>query len=334
VTVTGSSRTRSATGLTRCAYLSVSPTFAHLTAGSEVKAYGVIMHAQIDADILKYACGFACQKTVYQDEDGEQFSIKKVKQGMQVTALSNGVTNVVPGVFQKKAVLEQLPGEYTELVVPEPDTYCRFTVKRMLEGILKASGATSYQVHLTRGKCFRFGVYPEYKHSRMDTPKPYHLPTVEDYLIKHWGAVVHHEIEADDAVAIEQCNAAKRGTPSIICTIDKDLDMVPGWRYSWSKGEVWYITEEEGLNSFWKQMLTGDSADDIPGVPRVGDVTAEKLLHGLSGKECKQKVLQVYKENGMEDVFERNAMLLWMLRKPLEQTYNKTYAEFMAGSEQ
>ena len=260
-------------------------------------------------------------------------TIKKVKGGFQVNS-EDGASTLYEGVRTKAEVLDQLPVAYTETVVPEPDGYCRQTVKQMLTGIIKAAGADTYQVYLTRGKCFRFGVYSEYKASRVNTPKPYHLPTVEEYLIEHHDAIVCHEIEADDALAIQQTEAAKRGDASIICTIDKDLNMVPGLRYDWGKGETYLISEEDGLRSFWAQMLSGDSDDDIPGITGIGAVKSKRLVQGLDNKQCKQVVTEVYEQNGMLDVFERNAMLLWMLRKPLEQTYNKTYAEFMAGSEQ
>lgn len=285
----------------------------------------------IDGDIIKYSCGFAAQRSVFTRDDGARITISKLKGGMRAMHLRTRETKDFPGARSKKAVLEELGGTWLEEVVPEPEANVCFTVKRMLHHIIKMCGADSYQVFLSKGDCFRVGVYPEYKANRKDTPKPYHIKTIEQYMMTHHPTTVHEEIEADDAMGIMQYQSAKRGLQTIICTKDKDLDMIPGWHYTWQDHSTFNVTEEEGLHAFWCQTLTGDATDNIPGLKGVGKGTAEKILAGVKPSEYKATVLREYAdrpEQWGEEEFERNARLLWMLRKPLYETYGMTYEEF------
>ncbi len=78
--------------------------------------------------------------------------------------------------------------------------------------------------------------------------------------------------EADDGLSFNQL---ERGT--IICSQDKDLNMVPGWRRFYN-GEIRYIHPREAVKSFYTQLLTGDSTDNIPGLYNVGMLKANKIL--------------------------------------------------------
>jgi hypothetical protein len=288
------------------------------------------MRALIDGDIIKYSVGFACQKSVFKDEDGTALLVKQIPGGMRAINLDNG-TETDFELRSKKAVLQAIGGEWAEEIVPEPDQYVNFTVKRMINSILKKTGADDYTVYLSDGDCFRVGVYPEYKANRRDTVKPYHVNTIADYLTKHHGAITYTEIEADDAMAIHQCDSHRDNTePTIICTLDKDLDMVPGLHYKWNSEKIEVFDEDEAMYCFWHQTLTGDATDNIPGLPGIGKQKAHKVLEGLKVSEMKDIVRGVYREHGLDDdTLARNSTLLWMLRKPLEETYGKTYQEFM-----
>ena len=73
------------------------------------------------------------------------------------------------------------------------------------------------------------------------------------------------------------------------------------------------MTPEEGLRFFYKQILMGDSADNIKGMHRVGEVTATKMLADFTTE------MQLYQccveAMGEERVLE-NARLLWLRRIP------------------
>ena len=149
-----------------------------------------------------------------------------------------------------------------------------------------------------------------YKGNRKDTPKPTHLPLLREYLQTAWDASVSEGQEADDDIAIE---ATRLGEESIIVSIDKDFMQVPGWHYNFVKKEKKYVSPEEGMRFFYKQILMGDSADNIKGMPRVGAVRSEKMLAPLKTE------LEFYRccveGLGKERVLE-NARLLWLRREP------------------
>jgi len=292
------------------------------------------MRALIDGDVIKYACGFACQKTVFKEEGGDQLLISQIKGGMQALNLETKKKTDYEGLRSKAEVLEKLGGEWTEEVVPEPVEFVGHTVKMMLGGILKATGAKQYTIFLSKGDCFRVGVYPEYKASRKFTPKPHHVQTIEDYFVENHDTIISEEIEADDAMGIHQTQALNNGTENtIICSLDKDMDMIPGLNYKWNSKKIRAFSEAEAMHSFWIQTLTGDSTDDIPGIPGVGNKTAAQMLENATPGGYKKIVLEEYSKIGWsEDILDRNARLLWILRKPLQETYGMNYSDFFGDN--
>jgi len=103
--------------------------------------------------------------------------------------------------------------------------------------------------------------------------------------------------ETDDLIRIWARQATESGDPFVICSIDKDLDCIEGLHFN-NKHNTFYTIGANYANSFyWQQILSGDSVDNIPGLPRIGPVKAEKMLEGLStNEERKQRVIQAYKD--------------------------------------
>jgi DNA polymerase-1 len=158
--------------------------------------------------------------------------------------------------------------------------------------ILSQSNATQYDVYLTGNNNFRKKINPEYKANRKDKERPEHLNYARDVLTNIWGAMVCNGYEADDALGISQ---DKENGTTIICTIDKDLDQIPGLHFNWVRGEMYEVSELEGLQFFYKQVLIGDRADNIIGVPGIGPVKAHKLISPLTLEEDMYKtVKQLY----------------------------------------
>ena len=117
--------------------------------------------------------------------------------------------------------------------------------------------------------------------------------------------------EADDDVGI-----ASTQYNGWIVHVDKDLNQLPGWHYNPIKGEEYYVTEEEGLRSFYTQLLTGDRIDNIVGLYGIGPVKAAKLLKGCEGEQSLfQAVVGAYKaaDEPLERVLE-NGQLLFLSR--------------------
>lgn len=169
-----------------------------------------------------------------------------------------------------------------------------------------------YELFLTGKTNFRneVAVTVPYKGNRKDVKKPKHLPLLREYLQTAWGASVSDGQEADDDIAIR---ATELGEESIIVSIDKDFMQVPGWHYNFVKKVKKHVTPEEGLRFFYKQILMGDSADNIKGIFRVGEKKATKMLAEL---KTEQQFYQCCVEGLGEERVLENARLLWLRRYP------------------
>jgi hypothetical protein len=170
----------------------------------------------------------------------------------------------------------------------------------------------TYDAFITGKENFRYEVattHP-YKGNRKALDKPAHYNELRNKLLS-LGATISVNQEADDDVGI-----ASTLESGWIVHVDKDLNQLPGWHYNPIKGIEYYVTEEEGLKSFYLQLLTGDRIDNIVGLDGIGPVKAAKLLKGLTtDHELYQAVKAAYesKEEPVERILE-NGMLLWLSR--------------------
>ena len=191
---------------------------------------------------------------------------------------------------------------------------------------------------------YEVAVTKPYKGTRKN-PKPFHFKNLFIHMIENYDVVVSSGgLEADDMVCIAQRTAIDAGEETIVCSRDKDLRIVQGWHYSWECGKqpshgpvetdslghiyqritVNKTTKKEtmdifgyGLAFFLAQMVMGDGADNIPGLPSQGKAAAWKLLHPLEGdKEAQIKAVKdAYKEKAKDkskELFLEQAQLLWM----------------------
>lgn len=149
-----------------------------------------------------------------------------------------------------------------------------------IEYIKDLTGTKKSILMLSDTENFRYdiGKIIPYKGTRDPSKKPPLYAMLREYCKNSLGAVILKGVEADDALGIYQ-----KKTATIIYSQDKDLDMIPGWRlYRYQKGrpaKIRYISEAEGRAWFYKQLLMGDSTDNIPGIYRLGIKTAEKLIN-------------------------------------------------------
>lgn len=200
--------------------------------------------------------------------------------------------------------------------------YCLHSVKKTIEGKVQAAGASRVIPFLSHPVNYREQMYPPYKMNRDVTHKPYWAEEIKDYLLEEWGAVFSKQgDEADDALGIAQTEARAAREETIIVTIDKDLDMIPGWHYNWSKTNKekgnYFVKDPQGLQQFYTQILTGDTADNIPGMfKHMGIKAKADYLYPLermrTEKEMYEYVLKVYK--GDTEFVHLVAKLLWIKR--------------------
>ena len=140
-----------------------------------------------------------------------------------------------------------------------------------------------------KGSNFRHEMFPDYKANR--SPAEDDLVVQIEPLYKIVKAMGFHflceqGVEADDVIATLSKLAREEGIETIIASGDKDLFQLIGGNIKQldMKGKLYgeeEVKEKMGVNP--NQILdllalTGDSADNIPGVPSVGPKTASKWL--------------------------------------------------------
>jgi len=171
-----------------------------------------------------------------------------------------------------------------------------------------------YQVFLTGKGNFRYdiAVTHPYKGNRKDVEKPQHLEAIRKHMIDNWDATVSKDEEADDLIAIA---ATDIGSEAVVVTVDKDMQQLPCRHYNPTKGEHKIVSEEDGMKFFYKQILTGDRADNIVGLYGVGPAKAEKMVADcVTESDYYLECLHQY--GGEEDRVIENARLLWLRRYP------------------
>lgn len=165
----------------------------------------------------------------------------------------------------------------------------------MLQKILEEEKPTKMLVAFDAGKTtFRHSTYSEYKGGRQKTPPelseqfPYLRKLLDAYRIKQYELDLY---EADDIIGTLSKEADEQKLEVIIVSGDKDLTQLASDNttvYITRKGITdiehytpSHIEEKYGLTPHQiidMKGLMGDSSDNIPGVPGVGEKTAIKLL--------------------------------------------------------
>jgi 5'-3' exonuclease len=177
----------------------------------------------------------------------------------------------------------------------------------MMYRILEACDTEDYTCFVSGGENFRKTIDPLYKANRKDKVEPKWRQALNKLLVMQWWAEVTDGIEADDALGIAQTK------DTIICSIDKDMLQIPGKHYNFVKNEFIEVSELSGIQFFYKQMLIGDTADNITGVKGIGKVKAEKLISPIQKEEeMYSLVRQLYAD---DDRFLRNGKLLHIMQK-------------------
>ena len=156
---------------------------------------------------------------------------------------------------------------------------------KQMRKILDYLNVSSYKVFVSGGQNFRYEINPNYKANRADIPSPIHRKACHQFLIDEWKAEETDGYEADDALGCFQRE------DTIICSLDKDLLMIPGRHYSWPitrHGKVirdhivQTVSYIDGIKHLYKQSLIGDTADNIFGVERIGKAKAAKIIDPLT----------------------------------------------------
>jgi len=180
---------------------------------------------------------------------------------------------------------------------------------------------------LTYGSKFRRDLHPEYKAHRGLKP-PGYLKMRQEILAEDARSTVFDEIEADDIISITADRLAKDGVDYVVVSGDKDMKQVPArhyWPFTKNLEDSFdKVSPRQAMGMLWKQALTGDMTDGIPGLKGVGPKTAEKILDGLDPLDipaCWAAVVEAYSSKGET---EADALLtLHLVRLLKDGEYNE-----------
>jgi hypothetical protein len=152
-----------------------------------------------------------------------------------------------------------------------------WNIDAMMRRTLAATEAEEYVGYLTPSlsENFRISIDPLYKANRKNAKRPIYYNEIKQYVINKWDAEITVGQEADDACSIHHCKENNFGfhpdiINSVVCSIDKDFNNIPGWHYNPGKPEqgLYYIEPIQALRNFYLQILTGDNSDGIPRIKK------------------------------------------------------------------
>jgi len=173
-----------------------------------------------------------------------------------------------------------------------------FGYVQMLRSVLEMLNPTHVAVAFDpKGGNFRNGLYPDYKGHRPPMPEdlsaqwPKVLEVTEAF---RFPLICIDNFEADDVIATLATQAANQGWNVTIVSSDKDLmqlvnerihmlDTMKGIRFGAKEVEQKWGVGPKLIHDLLS--LTGDSSDNIPGVPGIGPKTAVELLHNYGSLE-------------------------------------------------
>ena len=165
-----------------------------------------------------------------------------------------------------------------------------------LEDVLKKEAPTHIGVAFDpSGPTFRHEAYEQYKAQREETPEVIRLsvPIIKDIIRAYRIPILEVPgFEADDVIGTLATEAGKRGIQTYMMTPDKDYGQLVSEnvfmyrpKYGDKEFEVMGVEEvkakfniESPLQVIDMLGLMGDSSDNIPGCPGVGEKTAQKLI--------------------------------------------------------
>lgn len=179
-------------------------------------------------------------------------------------------------------------------------------------------------ISLNRG--FRTVLFPYYKAQRINSYaknwlefKNECLKILQAFRVTIVSSMV---FECDDLISIIASNLVEDERNNVmIISCDKDFLQIPKLTIKSKKKngtKLIKTTVESSMHELAKQFLLGDRIDNIPGIPKVGVVIAEKILEGhklTSLWQVYEFIKDVYKEHGLLFYYPSNLVLLRMLTK-------------------
>lgn len=295
----------------------------------------------IDADVLRYEIGFSGE---YVDDEGKpqirDFEFVAELLDQKIKEICGEVWSTEPPILfltmdrrLHKKLNKQRDKEIKKARVmlatptsPEDQVALHSRVEELI-------AAKEYKPNFRDA----IAVKKEYKGNRKASTKPFHYDNLTAYMLTAYECQVAIGMEADDLMSIYQYERIKQ-LDTIICSRDKDLRITPGMQFGWPCGrqpqfgpkrvtELGELTlsgnnkklSGDGLKFFYSQVLTGDTVDNIPGLPRCGPVKAFATLSDCTSEDSMfgavASLYELHYGDGWHSEMNEQCQLLWMVRE-------------------
>ena len=181
------------------------------------------------------------------------------------------------------------------------NTSCIMGFCNTLNEILTKEKPTHIGVAFDHGKTFRHEAFPAYKAQREETPEDIKLsvPIIKNILDAYHIPILQVDgFEADDVIGTLATKAGEKSVETYMLTPDKDYGQLvkdnvymyrPQHGGGYEKLGTKEIEEKYSITSPLQVIdllaLMGDSADNFPGCPGVGEKTAIKLVNEFGNVE-------------------------------------------------
>jgi 5'-3' exonuclease len=195
-----------------------------------------------------------------------------------------------------------IPQEFTQAQDTEYRKNIWMNFQRMLDVIMEETFASDYCMAVKGEGNYRDEIFSEYKKHRANGQPNLFVPFVRQMAVDEGLAIAADGREADDLLRIWANECKAHNIDYVICSIDKDLLMIPGKHYNIRSKETIEVSELDAKRNFYEQVLKGDATDNIPGIWKMGPVKAKKALaHCTTDEEFQTAVVEEYiKANGDE----------------------------------
>jgi len=247
----------------------------------------------VDADIVAYRCSAVCEEstvtTLFETLDEFLYNIARATKITKMTLFLSDKTNFRYTLAKTKPYKENR-------------TRCK-----------KLKGTFCIKGFPTSPECSKGNTDLVCYECIIDRPK--HLPIANSYLKEMYNGLIIDNYEADDAIAsymTQHKGVAHAG-------IDKDIRQIQGWHYNFVK-RIWeYTSEDESKLKLYRQICMGDTSDNIPGLPGIGEKKAEKAI--TKPDTAKEDAIKLYKkvmlgkknDEALRDYFDEQSSLVTMV---------------------
>jgi len=248
----------------------------------------------VDTDLFVYRVASACDGKRYHYRGDVYESIKEMQQ-------------IHGSSFQRDAV----ETKYT----PETEEKAKDSFDKLVSEKIVDYPFADYYVGGKANFRYEVATIKDYKANRSGGRKPFHLDPLRQHTVDTYGGILPKgPWETDDEIAM---SAVEGDT---VITLDKDFLQLPDIKlYDFVSGEVLETTKVSALRCLYEQVLTGDTADNIPGLFMIGKkAKAVKDLQEMETEaEMFEMVLGHYTSrfhNYAEAWMAENLQLLYLLR--------------------